>query len=59
MNETMNKQTNYLTTSAFFFLTIQATTAQSIKNEVQILEGAKAVPFIGETVPKITNIKDR
>ena len=36
----MNKRTNYLIAAAFFCLTTLAATAQSIKNEVQVIEGA-------------------
>ena len=39
----MNKRTNYLIAVAFFCLTTQATTAQSIKNEVQIIQGAYGI----------------
>ena len=39
----MNKRTNYLIAVAFFCLSTQATTAQSIKNEVQIIQGAYGI----------------
>ena len=39
----MNKRTNYLIASVFFCLTTQATNAQSIKNEVQIIQGAYGI----------------
>ena len=39
----MNKRTNYLIAVAFFCLSAQATTAQSIKNEVQIIQGAYGI----------------
>ena len=39
----MNKRTNYLIAFAFFCLSTQATTAQSIKNEVQIIQGAYGI----------------
>jgi len=39
----MNKRTNYLIAVAFFCLSTQGTTAQSIKNEVQIMQGAYGI----------------
>ena len=39
----MNKRTNYLIAAAFFCLTTLAATAQSVKNEVRIIEGAYGI----------------
>ncbi len=39
----MNKTKNYLLTGAFLYLTIQLSIAQSIKNEVQILEASYGI----------------
>ena len=39
----MNKRTNYLIAGAFFCLTTLAATAQSIKHEVQIIQGAYGI----------------
>ena len=43
MNETMKTKKNFLLAGAFFCVTIQLTTAQSVKNEVQIIEGAYGI----------------